>query len=151
MNTYIYRIKFNKNSDELNYDYERLADYEKERISQLEADCFFDYDDDDGSYICFIVTNHIEIKAYISILNNNLISHTVKDLYKDALKCKVDLDIELKDKILTTNQIKFSIFMEGINEWILENLDIDTVLDRINEVGINKLRNVEKEFLNNYK
>ena len=41
--------------------------------------------------------------------------------------------------------------MEGINEWILENLDIDTVLDRINEVGINKLRSVEKEFLNNYK
>jgi hypothetical protein len=151
MNTSIYKVIFNKNSDELNYDYERLADYEKERISQLEADSFFDYDDDDGSYVCFIVTNHIEIKAYVSILNNNLISHTVIDLSKSVLNCKVDLDIELKDKVLTTNQIKFNIFMEGINEWILENIDMDTILDRISEVGIKKLRNVEKQFLNNYK
>jgi len=32
----------------------------------------------------------------------------------------------------------------------LNNLDIDMVLDRISEVGIDFLKSVEKEFLKNY-
>ena len=40
--------------------------------------------------------------------------------------------------------------MDDLDDWIYENLDIDTVLDRISSVGIKSLRKIEKEFLNNY-
>lgn len=37
--------------------------------------------------------------------------------------------------------------MEDLDHWILENLEIDIVLDRITEVGIENLTDVEKKFL----
>jgi len=149
--TSVFKIKFDKNSDFLNDDYERLAEYEKEVISNIEVESFFDYDDDDDKYNCILITTHIEIEKYISILNNNLIKYELKDLSKSILKGKIDIEDLLKDKYLPTSQIKFNIFMEGINYWTMENIDIDTILDRISEVGMNNLKEVEKDFLKNYK
>jgi hypothetical protein len=149
--TSVFKIKFDKNSDFLNDDYERLAEYEKEVISNIEVESFFDYDDDDDKYNCILITTHIEIEKYISILNNNIIKYELKDLSKSILKGKIDIGDLLKDKYLPTSQIKFNIFMEGINYWTMENIDIDTILDRILEVGMNNLKEVEKDFLKNYK
>jgi hypothetical protein len=84
-------------------------------------------------------------------LKNNLIKFELKDISKSVLKGKIDVEILLKDKYLPTSQIKFNIFMEGINYWTMENIDIDIVLDRISEVGMNNLKEVEKDFLKNYK
>ena len=50
----------------------------------------------------------------------------------------------------TTNSLKYSFFIDDLNDWISINLDIDTVLDRISEVGIDNLSLVEKKFLKNY-
>ena len=41
--------------------------------------------------------------------------------------------------------------MDDLDEWIYDNLDIDIVLDRISDVGMESLKKVEKEFLKNYK
>ena len=41
--------------------------------------------------------------------------------------------------------------MDDLDNWILHNLDIDTVLDRITEVGIDSLKPIETKFLKNYK
>ena len=147
----VFKIKFDKNSDFLNDDYDRLDEYEKEVISTIDVESFFDYDDDNDKYNCILITTHIEIDKYISILNNNLIKYELKDISKSILKGKIDVGYLLKDKYLPTSQIKFNIFMEGINYWTMENIDIDTVLDRISEVGMKNLKEVEKEFLKNYK
>lgn len=147
----VFKIKFDKNSDFLNDDYDRLDEYEKEVISTIDVESFFDYDDDNDKYTCILITTHIEIDKYISILNNNLIKYELKDISKSILKGKIDVGYLLKDKYLPTSQIKFNIFMEGINYWTMENIDIDTVLDRISEVGMKNLKEVEKEFLKNYK
>jgi hypothetical protein len=48
------------------------------------------------------------------------------------------------------NSIKWSFFIDDLNEWIINNLDIDIVLDRISEVGIDSLTEIEKEFLKTY-
>ena len=40
---------------------------------------------------------------------------------------------------------------EKINEWIISNIDIDNVLDRISIVGVEGLNKIEKKFLDNYK
>ena len=151
MGTCVYKLKFAKSSFDLNDDYERLADYEKERISELDAETYFDYDDDDDCYVCYVITSPNEIKGYLNILSKNMINCQCDDLSEQVLKHKIDLADELKHLVSATNQIKYTFFIEDIDEWIYNNLDIDTVLDRISEVGgVDSLSKIEKEFLETY-
>jgi hypothetical protein len=149
--TSIFKIKFSKNSDCLNDDYDRLAEYEKDKISNISVESFFDYDDDDDRYNFILITTHIEIEKYISILENNLIWFDLENLSHGILKGEIDLEYLLKDKYLQTSLIKFNTFIESINYWILDNTDIDIVLDRISQVGMNNLKEVERDYLKNYK
>jgi hypothetical protein len=148
MNKSIYKISFELSSFDLNEEYERLSDYEKERISELDAESFFDYEEDD-KYICFIITTPIEMKKYLSILSNNLIWCNCVDISKDVLKFEMDLEDYLIN-LSTESSIKLSFFIDDIKDWILENLEIDMVLDRISQIGINSLTKTEKEFLDKY-
>jgi hypothetical protein len=151
MVTCVYKLKFSKSSFDLNDDYERLADYEKERISELDAEAYFDYDDEDDCYICFVITSPTEIENYLRILNGNLIYCSCSDLSDDILRSKIDISEELKPLVCATNQIKYGFFVDDVEEWIYNNLDIDTVLDRISEVGgVDSLTKIEKEFLETY-
>ena len=149
MTTCVYRIEFTKSSLELNEDYDRLSEHEKEWISQLDAESFFDYDSEDG-YICYVITSPMEIKKYLEILSNNFIQNKFEDLSKLILSHKIDLSEELRNYISMSNSIKWSFFIEDLEDWISQNLDIDSVLDRISEVGMDSLTKVEKEFLKNY-
>jgi hypothetical protein len=151
MNINVYRIDFSRSSFELNEDYELLSDTEQEKISSLDTESFFDYEDDYNHYICYLICNAIEIKKYSDVLNSNYISHEITNLSDDILKFKINLQEDLKSLLNTINSIKYSFFIDDLNDWILENLDIDTILDRISELGsIDRLSNVEKEFLKNF-
>jgi hypothetical protein len=149
MNKSIYKLSFSLSSFQLNDEYEKLSDYEKERISELDADSFFDYEEND-KYICFIITTPEEMKKYISILSNNLIWVEPVDISLDVLSFKIDLIDDLGSKISPLSSIKFSFFIDDVEDWILDNLEIDMVLDRISDVGIKNLKQVEKDFLNNF-
>lgn len=146
----VYKVIFNKSASKLNEDYERLSDIEKERIADLGADSYFDYEDD-NSYVCFLITTPLEIEKYFEILSNNFIEHKSINLSKDILSKKYDIIDEISDKVNPTDSIKWSFFIEDIDYWISENLDIDLVLDRISEVGMDNLSKIEKDFLKNYK
>lgn len=151
MVTCVYKLKFNKSSFDLNDDYERLAEYEKERISELDAETYFDYDDGNDCYVCYVITSPNEIKGYLNILSKNMITCQCEDLSEQVLKHKIDLSDELKYLVSSLNQIKYTFFVEDVDEWIYNNLDIDIVLDRISEVGnVNSLTKIEKEFLETY-
>lgn len=150
MINHVYKIKYSKSSLELNEDYQYLSDFEKEAMAELNAISFFDYDDDLQKYTCYIITTPLEIKKYSKILSNNLILHDFYDLSEDILLSKIDIEKEVKDKINSFNFLKYDFFIEDIDEWLLENLNIDIVLDRINEVGIDSLKDIEKEFLKHY-
>lgn len=145
----IYNIKFTKSSFDLNEDYDRMSDYEKDVISELDADSFFDYEEN-NKYNCYVITTPIELKKYSDVLINNLIMHEITDLSDNILKGKVDIENETESRIDETNSYKYDFFVDDVNKWIFDNLEIDMVLDRINEVGINSLRNIEKDFLKNY-
>jgi hypothetical protein len=123
MNTHIYKIEFDRNSYNLNEDYERLSEYEKEKISDLDAESFFDFEKDDN-YSCFVITTPIEIKKYTTILTNNLIMCDCQDISQDVLKFNINLEEELKEQISTINSIKYSFFIDDVDDWIFENLDI---------------------------
>ena len=135
----------------MNEDYDLLSETEQEKISSLETESFFDYENKKGEYVCYLICNAIEIKKYSDILNNNLITHQISDLTEDVLKFKISLEEELKPLLNTINSIKYSFFIDDLNDWILNHLEIDNILDRINEVGsIDKLSQIEKEFLKNF-
>ena len=150
MINHVYKIKYGKSSLELNEEYQYLSDYEKEAMAELDAISFFDYDDDLQKYTCYIITTTLEINKYSKILSNNLIIHNFYDLSEDILLGKIDIEKEVKDKINSFNFLKYDFFIEDINDWLLENLNIDIVLDRINEVGIDSLKDIEKEFLKHH-
>lgn len=147
--TKVYKIKFNKSSFELNDDYERLSDYEKDIISELNTESFFDYEDELDNYVCFVITTPTELDRYLKILRNNLIEHESSDLSNPVLKNEINLEM-LEDKLDSTNYFKYDFFMDDLESWIYDNLEIDIVLDRITEVGMNSLKDVEKNFLKNY-
>jgi hypothetical protein len=150
MTNCVYKIEFYKSTLDLNDDYDRLSEYEKECISELNADSFFDYEDELERYTCYLITTPSELERYTVILKNNLIKHDYFNLSKSLLKNEIDLE-DLEEKIDEINYFKYDFFMDDIDNWILHNLDIDTVLDRINSVGIESLKPIETKFLKNYK
>jgi hypothetical protein len=147
--TKVYKIKFNKSSFELNDDYERLSDYEKDIISELNTESFFDYENEIGNYVCYVITTPTELDRYLKILKNNLIEHECSDLSKKVLNNQINLEL-LEDKLDSNNYFKYDFFMDDLESWIYQNLEIDIVLDRITEVGMDSLKDVEKNFLKNY-
>lgn len=146
---HVYKIRYSKSSLELNEDYDFLTDYEKETISELDTEGFFDYEDN-NIYCCYVISTQIEVNKYSKILTNNLITHECLNLSKDIIYNKIDVEYELENKLDEKNLFKYDFFLEDINSWIYNNLEIDIVLDRINDVGIDSLKQVEKKFLKNY-
>lgn len=147
----VYKIQFFKSSYELIDEYEKLSEYEKEKISELDVKGFFDHDDEFNRYTLYVITTPSEINSYLSVLVNNLIKYQLHNLSDDLLKNKIDLEIDLANQVSALNSIKYSFFIDDVNNWIYQNLDIDMVLDRISEVGMDSLRSVEKKFLKEYK
>lgn len=145
----VYKIRYSKSSLELNEDYDCLSDYEKEAISELDADGFFDYEDN-NIYCCYVISTPIEVAKYSKILTNNLITHECLDLSEDIIYNRIDIEYELEDKLDEKNLFKYDFFLEDINSWIYNNLEIDIVLDRITDVGIDSLKQIEKDFLKHY-
>jgi hypothetical protein len=144
----VYKIKFTKSPYDLNEDYDRLSDIDKEKIADMNADSFFDYEED-GVYTFFTIAEPIEVKRYLGVLSENLVKFEVTDLSKDLLKGNFDINLEVGPTVDPINSMKFSFFVDDLDDWIYNNLDIDTILDRINLVGLDSLTKIEKEFLNN--
>jgi len=144
----VYKIKFTKSPFDLNEDYDRLSDIDKEKIADMNADSFFDYEED-GVYTFFTIAEPIEVKRYLGVLSENLVRFELIDLSKDVLKGNFDIYSEVGVKVEPLDSMKFSFFVDDLNDWIYNNLDIDTILDRISQVGLDSLTKVEKEFLNN--
>ena len=145
----VFKFNFTKSAFDLNDDYDRLSDIDKERIADMEADSFIEYEEDD-KYAFFIIAEPTEIKKYTSILDENLVYYNVENVSQDVLKNKINIESYISTEIRSFNNIKYQFFIDDLNEWIYKNLDIDIVLDRISSVGIKSLTKIEKEFLDNY-
>ncbi len=145
----VFKIKFYKSSFDLNDDYDRLSDIDKEKISDMDAFAFFDFEEED-KYAFLIIVSPLELQKYVDILNENLIPFKLNDISKKVLNGDIDLEKEISGYINSINKLRYSFFLDDLNEWIYDHLDIDIVLDRISKVGFENLTTVEKEFLSNY-
>ena len=83
----VYKVRYSKSSLELNEDYDNLSDFEKEQISELDAEGFFDYEDN-SIYCCYVISTPVEVVKYSKILTNNLIQHEYLDLSQEILNNK---------------------------------------------------------------
>jgi hypothetical protein len=145
----VYKIEFSISTNQLNDDYDRLSDVDKERVSEMNTESFFDWEEG-GKYNCILITTPSEVNKYLEILNSNLINCQLIDVSLDILKSKINIINEIKDKVKGNNLVKYEFFVDDLNQWIKENLDIDIILDRISEVGLDNLSEIEKEFLSTY-
>jgi hypothetical protein len=143
MKNYIFKIGFKKSNIELEDEFKYLSDIDKEKISNLNSESYFDYEIND-KYNCIIITSLVEMETYINILKNNSIEVRYDNISKDILLSK----ISLKDIEPHSNQWDF--FSDDLDDWILSNLEIDMILDRISEVGIENLSDLENKFLKNF-
>jgi hypothetical protein len=69
------------------------------------------------------------IDFIVNLFNENAVSYKVEDITKLFLYGQV----EIEDK--------------DFQNFLKENLDIDTILDKINEIGINSLTDLDKKIL----
>lgn len=148
--TCVYKIKFTKNSYDLNVEYDKLSEHEKESISAMLPESYFEFNNDCEHYVIYIMLNPLDAKRYTKILEDNLINHSIINISKDLLN-GMDFEKDLKKYVNGLNRFRWNNFNKKITEWILSNLDIDIVLDRISNVGIEGLNKIEKKFLDNYK
>jgi aromatic ring-opening dioxygenase LigB subunit len=147
----IYKIKFFKSAEKLTNHYNSLSESERENISELDAESFFDYENKNKNYTCYIIVDPLELEKYTNILTNNSIEHKCFNLSDDFIKGKIDIKKDIANKINETNYYKYDFFVDDIDNWLIDNLNIDIILDRISEIGIDSLKDIEKEFLKNYK
>ena len=151
MSLSIYKIMFKAKPSELDDLYEYFSEVDKEKLYDLDAYTYYDYVGVNGNYSSFIITTPKELNNYIEILNDNYIKVDYINISKQVLSNELDLEIDIKHLVDSDTELKFEFFIDDLNNWIIENLDIDLVLDRISEVGMDGLKEVEKEFLKKYK
>ena len=92
----------------------------------------------------------MEIEKYKKILEKNYIDFDCINISNLVLKNEYDLSY-IKNYIDSENYYLHDMFIEDLEQWIYDNLDLDLVLDMISYNGIDSLRPVDKKFLkNNY-
>lgn len=146
MNIGLYKLSFNTEIPYLNDIYGLLTDLEKERIYSFEILASFYYNSN-NKYIGFLIISHNEMKEYENILNNNLIPYLCEDYSNRVIDNEINLESYLEDFLDVYNYSDYDKFIYEMNLWILKNLDLDSILDRINLNGIETLRPIDKEFL----
>jgi hypothetical protein len=145
----VYKIAFNKSSFDLDKDYERFSEQEKLTISSMNPDSFFDFNDKER-YTLYLIFSPLDIEKYSKILDNNLIEHTTEDVSERVLENKLCVESSLKPFVNALNRFRWNTYKAKLDQWIYDNLDMDLVLDRIGQCGMDGLRPVEKKFLRNF-
>ena len=140
-------FEFHRSSEDIAGDYDLLSEIDKEKVADLETDATFDYEDEFGNYNCFLIISEIELEKYQKILDSNNIPYLCKDISKNVVKNDINLSKKLIKYTNNINENLYHYFINKVDDWITQNLELDIILDMINEKGINSLRKIDKDFL----
>jgi hypothetical protein len=126
----VYKISSNLTESENDRIYNSLSRENKKKISELN-DIVLNNDviDEFGHITSYMVCDKDVIDFIVNLFNENAVSYKVEDITKLFLYGQV----EIEDK--------------DFQNFLKENLDIDTILDKINEIGINSLTDLDKKIL----
>lgn len=145
----VYIIDYSRDINNVTWEYQNLSDTDRVQITNLVFHCSIDYIDKYDNYNMLIVSDIGEIRKLTNILQNNFIFHFLKDITKDVLRNKITLESVIHDRGVENKDL-YKIFTTKFEDWMIDNLDLDTVLDIINEKGIENLRQVDLKYLENY-
>jgi hypothetical protein len=145
----IYLIDYSRDINVVTWEYQNLSDTDRIQITNLHFECSIDFVDRIGNYNMVIVSNSEQIKILTNILESNYVHHFCKDITYPVLRNKIKIhNVIFKQGV--ENKDLYEIFNKKFDNWLLQNLDLDIVLDMINETGIDSLREIDKKFLENY-
>jgi hypothetical protein len=142
-------MNFNYSLFDLNGEWARLSNDDKDTLVSLSAESFFDYELE-NKYICYVLAETSELNKYVDILGKYNINFKYKDISDIVLSSELDLESDLIQRVNVDNSIKYDFFIEDVNNWIIDNLNMDIVRDKISLRGINGLNELEKQFLKKY-
>jgi hypothetical protein len=145
----VYKIDYARDISQVTWDYQSLSDTDRIQITNFTFECSMDFVDKYQNYNMIIVTEPNEIDKLTKILTSNYIIHFSKDITEEILTNKLSIKQAVYEKGVENLDL-YEKFKEKLNKWILDNLELDIVLDLINEKGIEKLREVDRKFLENY-
>jgi len=148
-NRKIYHTNFSRQIDTVVWEYTLIDDTARTKLAEIVFEANLDYEDHFGNYNTIIITDSEQMSKYLRILEANMIFQHTKDISRNILENQ--FDIKKVEKLIKPSLLKiFNHFCNRIDEWILENTDLDIVLDLINEYGLENLREIDKKFLENY-
>ena len=126
-----------------------LSDLDKQRISSLNFKASFRYNYNNHHFI-YLIGSPQEMKLYKNVLSINLIPYFCEDISQSVIDNKINLEQDFIKYCDETNYQDYDNFIFEMNIWILNNLNLDSILDRINIHGIKTLRPIDTEFLKNF-
>lgn len=148
-NTRVYHLEFARDIETVVWEYTNLPETDRINLSSIQFEMTFDYIDENKNYNFVIITDSAQMSKYVKILQDNMILHFNRDISKFLLKDNVNFD-KIEGFLDNATTSLFNKFKNKMNEWILQNQDLDNVLDMINEKGLNKIREIDKKFLEDY-
>lgn len=126
----VYKISTNLTESETYKIYNTFSKEDKKKISDLnEGVLNSDIFDEFGHMTSYMICDKEVVDFIVNLFHKNKVKYKVEDITKLFLYGQVK--IEDKD----------------FQNFLKENLDIDTILDKINEIGINSLTDLDKEIL----
>ena len=126
----VYKVSTNLTESESDKIYNSLSRENKKKISDLnEGVLNNDIFDKFGHMTSYMICNKEVVDFIVDLFHENKVKYKVEDITKLFLYGQVK--IEDKD----------------FQNFLKENLDIDTILDKINEIGINSLTDLDKQIL----
>jgi hypothetical protein len=143
-------IKFSKPSTELTKEYNDMKIEDKKKLSDINISSLIDIDDENG-YECYIICEQDDIENYKKILNSNKISYICDNISKKVISGEINLEKYVKSKLDSINKQYYKEFIKSVNLFILDNLNLDDILDKISFTGLKSLSKLEKKYLKNYK
>lgn len=142
-------IEYHRDTNQVSWEYQYLSELDRIAIANLVFEASIDYEDKHGNYAMIILSSQQQLDRFRNILDSNYIQHFIRDITTDILNNKSTIH-KMLSNIKVDNEELISKFVDKVEKWIYTNLDLDIVLDIINEQGIDSLRQVDKQFLENY-
>lgn len=145
----LYHIDFARSVETVVWEYSLLPENDRIQLATLLFEASFDYQDSMKTYNFLILSDSQQMSKYTEILHNNMVLHFIHDWTEPILKDK--LKIDNIEKNLDNSSLKiWEKFKTKLDEWLLSNQELDNVLDIILEKGVERLRDIDKKFLENY-
>ena len=122
----LYKISTNLSESEID-EAKSHFDFDDEKlVKSVEYDIFIDVIEDDGT-VSYVACNDYNLDLILSLFKKHSIFYELEDVTIPFLRGQIDVD--------------------KIYDYLAENLTIDDVLDKITEMGINSLSDLDRKIL----